>query len=949
MKKGLINISMISVVTAVVLSMTGCGGGGGSGSTAGGATSTTTTGIAADGYIKNATVCLGNGNGSCIIPETTTDVNGSYTLNIPANILTKYHNHLNIIVKGGMDIDTDANLTGVLKAPYTSSATTNITPLTTLVSAMVDKNVSVTTAYKQVAAALNLTPAQVKGNPVKLSQGDNKTLIKKVMTINNAITTMAKAADVNNSKIYGDLVTAINNVADNSTSTKSFVNIVKTAATGPNSTLPKGAKTAASAVKYIQKAVSSAVNANSSIKSAALVSSQAVQNIQKLVTQAVKANKQLNLETIDNNVTDTLKHANPKRIAVKNILQSYLPGTTISDANITAIANNLSSLSDVSVESIITSNGINSTIKSELKKAYTAQQIKLYVVKKGQTVSSSEIAQIAAIKGIDYTTLEKMSLADFSKKLYDTDEADLMSLSLKLSPPPGIASMSEIQKAKNLFKNVRTQVNGAVKFTKGQSTKINTALNNVANSATFTTAAVKTFENMIVEAIDTNQTTVSRFEGNGNRKVTVSKVTQSNNVTWTYKVEDPSANWSGSLTFKNVDSKTFNPKTFNPSKFNTLTVSFNGTMPIDYYGTKIPSSDTNSQSIDANIVITKTANGAAAQLNGAFASNGNSVKIKNANLAVAYDANSTIKEPNINYVELQNLYVNGTVGNYTFDGQLKIPSYAINKIDETKGFEQNTIYYGFGIGARCDNNSTLNASNVKYDGIASDNTGYNSYTSNGTTTTNYWFNWNNMTSEPKEINATNDYTGLTCSDSSVPALYTNWQGSWTEGNTYNSGYFPSEITFDGTVTNDDTSAYLNANIDAKWTNIADANLSNHNYIPNLDVTIKGKLQMPSSPLMQGTLTYATKGEGADITVLYVNGDTSVTSNSSIPNIRDDNATIHLSSSTGIKAKIVIDNRKINDNASTLTDASGKTVGYFERRAGVSIVKYPDGTFTSVYY
>ncbi len=943
MKKGLINISMISVATAVVLSMTGCGGGSGGGSNANGATSTTTTGIAADGYIKNATICLGDGNSTCITnsPTALTDVNGSYTLNIPANILTKYHNHLNIIVKGGMDIDTDANLTGILKAPYTSSATTNITPLTTLVSAMVDKNASVktATAYKQVAAALSLRPAQVKANPVKLSQDGNTTLIQKAMTIHRVITTMAKAAGVNNSKIYGDLVTAIKTVADSNTPNKSIVAIVTTAADETNSTLPSKAQKAARAASIVETFVKKAIaKYPKNMKNAALVSDDVVNSIQ------TGLDKNDSNTTIKSNASTTLANAHPIKIAVKNILQSYLPGTTISDANITTIANNFTTSSDVSVEKIIASSSINSTIKSDLQKAYTAQQIKLYVEKNGQTVSSSEVAQIAAIPGIDYTTLKTMSLADFSKKLYATGEADLMSLSLKLSPPPGIASMSDIQKAKDLFSSVRTQVNGAETFAKGQSTKINTALNNVANSATFTTAAVNTFEHMIVEAIDTNQTTVSRLEDSGDRNVTVSKVTKTNNVTWKYTVKDknPSATWTGSLTYTNV-----NPKTFNPSNFKTLTAKLNGTMPIDYYGAKIPSTDTNSQSVDAKIVITKTANGAKAQLDASFTSNGNSVNIKNANLSVAYDVNGTTKEPLVKYVELQNLSVNGTVGDYTLDGQLNIPSYVINKIDEAKGFDLKTTYYWFGFNTQCDNNSTLNVSNVKYDGIASDNTG----TSNGTTTTFYWFNWDNMTSEPKEINATSNYTGLTCSDNSKPAITSIWQGSWTDDNIQNSGRYPSAITFDGKLTNNKTGAYLNANIDAKWTNIADINLSNGSYLRNLNliVAVSGTLQMPSSAVpMKVNLNYANQGVKTNIKVTYINGDTSVTADSFIPNILDNNATVNLSSSTGIKAKIVIDSGKVNYKASTLTNTSGKTVGYFVDRAGVPFVKYPDGTLDSLY-
>ncbi len=957
MKTNLMNASMISVATAIVLSMSGCGSSSSSNTTSS-QTSTTTNGTASDGYINGATVCydmnLNNkcdNNASYKEPFTATDANGSYSLKVSATDKQNAKPNAPLLIVGGTDVDTKSALTGTFKAPFdgkSSTATVQITPLTTLVAAMVATSVPVDTAYKQVAKALNLSVADIKANPVQLAKDGNTAVIQAAMTVHRIVTTMAKTADVNNSDIYSHLVTAIKTVADKNESNSSIVTVVTTAA----ATLPPKAKDAANGASAIANTVSDAIRKyKTNIADAAVVSSHVIKTIiQPEIKRAVESNTTIDVETLEKNATITLDNVKPINLAIKNILSD----ANITDTNATTIDNiaknlNVSSSKDVSVEKIITSSDMNSTLKSNLITAFTAQQIKVYVEKHGQIISDSEVKKIAAIPGINYTTLKTMSLADFSKKIKGTGDADLMSLALKLSSPASIASMSDIQKAKALFTSVRTQVNDADTFTKNESTKIDTALNSVTDSVTFAGTVFNTLNDMIGQAIDTNQTTASRLVANEDRNITVSKATASGNVTWAYTIKDINVTtpWSGSFTYTDIG----DPDNFDPSNFTTLTAKITGTTPIDVYGTKIAEGKTNSQDVNANLKIDKTKAGAKFHLDAEITNNGDSVSIKDANLIVAYttktDKDGT-KEPDPKYIEIQNLYINGTVGDYTLDGKLDAPSYVINKIGEAKGFDPETTYYGFGIDARCDNNSTLNASNVKYDGIASDNNNYNSYTSNGTTTTHYWFNWDNMTSESKEINATSSYTGLTCSDGSVAAIDTDWQDSWTDDKFYNSGHLPSELTFDGKLRNNKTNAYLNANIDAKWTDVVDANLSNDSYQPNLDIAVSGVLSMPDSAAMKVALNYVNKGEAKNIKATYVDGDTAVTATTAIPNA-DSNITVNLSSTTGIEAKIITDNKgNVDYGASTLTNTNGKTIGYFEDRAGVAVVKYPDGTFDSLF-
>ena len=100
--------------------------------------------------------------------------------------------------------------------------------------------------------------------------------------------------------------------------------------------------------------------------------------------------------------------------------------------------------------------------------------------------------------------------------------------------------------------------------------------------------------------------------------------------------------------------------------------------------------------------------------------------------------------------------------------------------------------------------------------------------------------------------------------------------------------------------------------------------------------------------MKVNLNYSNVGVKQNIAVTYVNGDTSITAQTYIPS-KDSNITVNLSSSAGIQAKIVADSHgHVDYSASTLTNKSGKTVGSFVDRAGVTVVKYPDGTFESLY-
>ena len=160
MKKYMLRSSILSIATAVVLVATGCSSGGG-GSTA--STAVTHDGGAVDGYLQGATVFVdttADGEHNSTEQSLITDTNGDFTLVGTITDGTK------IYASGGIDRSTGYPFEGRLSALFNNSQETILSPLTTFVTALVDRNVSVEDATAIVAANLGIDPADVNKDPM---------------------------------------------------------------------------------------------------------------------------------------------------------------------------------------------------------------------------------------------------------------------------------------------------------------------------------------------------------------------------------------------------------------------------------------------------------------------------------------------------------------------------------------------------------------------------------------------------------------------------------------------------------------------------------------------------------------------------------------------------------------------------------------------------------------
>ena len=134
--------SLISTAVAASISLTACGGGGDSTSAGTGDTTTTLSGIVADGYLVNATVCLDlNLSKTCDSgePTATSTSGGSYSLDATQAQIDTYPVVAEIIA--GTTVDEDNPSAPVTKA-YTLSAPAGkgafVSPLSTMVQAQIE-------------------------------------------------------------------------------------------------------------------------------------------------------------------------------------------------------------------------------------------------------------------------------------------------------------------------------------------------------------------------------------------------------------------------------------------------------------------------------------------------------------------------------------------------------------------------------------------------------------------------------------------------------------------------------------------------------------------------------------------------------------------------------------------------------------------------------------------
>ncbi len=189
---------ILSGALAVTLAACGGGGGGSAPTATAAAAPSTLSGTAVDGYLQGARVLLDvNGNGLADPGEPTavTDAAGRYSLDY-SQVASPLAG-MRVIVTGGIDTDTGYAFTGMLTARADVARSGQlVSPLTSLVDALVARGLSLDEARTKVAGALGLTVADLATDPLAVL-ASQPGLYTRQVALQRAVQLMASASQGN--------------------------------------------------------------------------------------------------------------------------------------------------------------------------------------------------------------------------------------------------------------------------------------------------------------------------------------------------------------------------------------------------------------------------------------------------------------------------------------------------------------------------------------------------------------------------------------------------------------------------------------------------------------------------------------------------------------------------------------------------------------------------------
>ena len=184
-----------TITASILISFTACGGGSSS-------PTTKINGTAVDGYISGATVCLDlnldNVCQSSSEPTSTTTSEGKFSLNITNT--HKSHTHYAaapILVYGGTDITTSLNFVGLMKV-QNSSTSLIVSPLTTMVKAIINSGKTEDEAKTAVATLFSLSIEDIMKDPIAEYANNNTGILNATVLLQE---TIKKAVESESDKI----------------------------------------------------------------------------------------------------------------------------------------------------------------------------------------------------------------------------------------------------------------------------------------------------------------------------------------------------------------------------------------------------------------------------------------------------------------------------------------------------------------------------------------------------------------------------------------------------------------------------------------------------------------------------------------------------------------------------------------------------------------------------
>jgi len=325
-----------AIAASLILSFSACGGGGSSSTpTANPLSTVTASGIAVDGYISGGFACLDlNLDGGCDAttePYAITDASGKFSLTVTA----AHQTHTNydvapVVILGGIDTDTNKPFVGTMTAPYNASSAIVVSPITTMVQAVIKSGKTEAEAKAAVAGALGLNIDDVLKDPVA-EFSTNPKLAKAALTVQKSVEVLAQANVIKSTSnqtteeafddIYTQLASATVKVSQTTAGTKSFTEIVNTAKV--DTTLTGGATSAVSTVSVIETEIKKSTD---DLETLAIIINSKTDDIKQVVTRKVDGG--LEVAEVDAQDASDNAETNVRVIKVEDYLEDVKATTT---------------------------------------------------------------------------------------------------------------------------------------------------------------------------------------------------------------------------------------------------------------------------------------------------------------------------------------------------------------------------------------------------------------------------------------------------------------------------------------------------------------------------------------------------------------------------------------------------------------------------------------------
>ena len=548
---------------------------------------------------------------------------------------------------------------------------------------------------------------------------------------------------------------------------------------------------------------------------------------------------------------------------------------------------------------------------------------------------------------------------------------------------PSLSKEKSITHSKELFKELRSQAMSVVNYEdeegqkgfldiKGQEIEKNLEnvvlnLSYMQKSLLFLVDMAKQLEgtsgsmskDLCLISYDTNNASecdiASQLFGgavSGERIATVNKISKTQ-FTYSIKETQSSTTWTGSVTLpSNLLAKSFD--VLNDVK--NLKLVIKGDLPLDYEpNTKAGIED--KQSFEGNFEITSkklenSTNEVSLSLNGKVLSNGTSLALTQSSAELKYQKNSDGKVI-LDYFKLNEIVVKGVIASiYTIDGSLVVNSYIQNKNWKNRGGIEEYYESAFSLLASCADGQTL--SNIESLKLNYNNKIYEADYRSISTRLDEGINssasvhFGNLDFDIDTLHIENYLEhDIRCTQNSQVVLTLQYTSSYSDSQLRNSGWIPNDITFLGTLKDKDS--FLSGKLTMKLLDNALEGLDIDN-IENpqtvaLQINFEGKLQMPEKPEMLLTLEIKNSNKSTTLNASYTSGDIALTLSSSM-NIETQSVTLKVTTSKGLVADIKVVEGELDTQNSSLTQ-KGKTIGTFEYRSDVPVIKYTDGSFESL--